>query len=84
MESSKYFHIFRLKTSWFPTNAEGLNILSSTAHGEAVMPCVPFDPWGRPYLYRIPGKHYAFDVVSAGPDRIYDTEDDIGNWDRDL
>jgi general secretion pathway protein G len=40
------------------------------------------DPWGRPYQYRIPGKHNpgSYDVYSLGPDGIEGTADDIGNW----
>src|SRR5262245_11266327 len=29
---------------------------------------VPVDPWGRPYVYRSPGQHGAYDIVSLGPD----------------
>jgi general secretion pathway protein G len=29
---------------------------------------VPNDPWGRPYVYRAPGQHGAYDIVSLGPD----------------
>jgi general secretion pathway protein G len=29
---------------------------------------VPTDPWGRPYVYRSPGQHGAYDIVSLGPD----------------
>ncbi len=28
------------------------------------------DPWGRPYIYRLPGEHGAFDVVSLGKDGV--------------
>ena len=27
---------------------------------------VPNDPWGRPYVYRSPGEHGAYDIVSYG------------------
>ena len=41
------------------------------------------DPWGHPYIYVIPGKHNvdSFDLYSAGPDGIPNTNDDIVNWD---
>jgi general secretion pathway protein G len=43
---------------------------------------LPPDPWGHPYLYRMPGVHNpnSFDVYSMGPDGKADTNDDIGNW----
>ena len=36
------------------------------------------DAWGNEYVYRYPGKRYprAYDLFSAGPDRIPDTADD--------
>jgi general secretion pathway protein G len=32
--------------------------------GEAV----PNDPWGHSYVYRMPGEHGAYDIVSYGSD----------------
>ncbi len=38
------------------------------------------DPWENPYDIRIPGDvNYDFDVISAGEDGEYGTEDDITN-----
>jgi len=28
---------------------------------------VPADPWGNPYLYRSPGQHGPYDIMSKGP-----------------
>jgi general secretion pathway protein G len=42
-----------------------------------------FDPWGNPYLYRFPGKHGDFDVLSFGRDGQPggDGEDqDVTSW----
>jgi general secretion pathway protein G len=41
------------------------------------------DPWGRPYQYRFPGDHGAYDLYSLGADGAVggDGEDaDITNW----
>ena len=40
------------------------------------------DGWGNTIRYRCPGKRASgrFDVWSAGPDGVDDTDDDIGNW----
>lgn len=41
------------------------------------------DPWGRPYLYRSPGRHSEFDVYTLGADNREGGEgdaSDIGNW----
>jgi len=38
------------------------------------------DPWGNPYLIRVPGDvNYDFDVFSIGPDLQEGTDDDIVN-----
>jgi general secretion pathway protein G len=29
---------------------------------------VPPDPWGKPYVYRSPGEHANYDIVSYGAD----------------
>jgi len=29
---------------------------------------VPKDPWGRPYVYKFPGQHGTYDIVSLGPE----------------
>ena len=29
---------------------------------------VPADPWGTPYVYRSPGQHGAYDLISYGSD----------------
>jgi general secretion pathway protein G len=29
---------------------------------------VPVDPWGRPYVYRVPGTRGRFDIISWGED----------------
>ncbi len=36
---------------------------------------VPADPWGNPYLYR--SEDRTFYIASAGPDGIFENEDDI-------
>jgi general secretion pathway protein G len=42
------------------------------------------DPWGRPYRYRLPGKHGQVDVFTLGADDSEGGEGenrDVGNWD---
>lgn len=40
------------------------------------------DPWGTEYKIACPGEHAAVDISSAGPDKAFDTEDDINSWDE--
>jgi general secretion pathway protein G len=40
------------------------------------------DPWGQPYVFRVPGKkHPRYDLFSRGPDGLEGTEDDVSVWD---
>jgi general secretion pathway protein G len=44
---------------------------------------LPKDPWGKPYVYRSPGLHGDYDLLSYGPDGVEggDGENsDIANW----
>lgn len=44
---------------------------------------VPKDPWGNDYLYRFPGEHGPYDLVSLGADNAEGGEDenaDIVSW----
>ncbi len=38
------------------------------------------DPWGNDYQIKCPGEKTSVDVISAGPDGQFDTEDDIANY----
>ena len=54
---------YRLDKRRYPTSEEGL---------AAVQPylkkTLPNDPWGRPYVYRVPGQRGEYDVFSLGRD----------------
>jgi general secretion pathway protein G len=44
---------------------------------------LPKDPWGRPYVYRSPGQHGDYDLLSYGPDGVEGGEgenSDITSW----
>ena len=43
---------------------------------------IPKDPWGSPYVYKIPGSHNSssYDLYSIGRDKQEGTADDIVNW----
>jgi general secretion pathway protein G len=61
------------RNGYYPITEQGLNALVPKLMEE-----LPKDAWGSPYVYRYPGKRYpnAYDLFSAGPDRIADTADD--------
>jgi general secretion pathway protein G len=79
--------LYRLDVGRYPSSEEGLNALvtqPSTAGGWSG----PYlqktsalkDPWGQPYLYRIPGQHGEVDVYSPGGDKEGGDAHDVGNW----
>jgi general secretion pathway protein G len=79
--------VFELDTGRYPTNDEDLDALMQKPEGITgwngpYIKNMPVDPWGRPYLYRCPGRHNpaGFDLISIGYDCWEGTADDIGNW----
>jgi general secretion pathway protein G len=66
---------YRLDTGHYPTSDEGLAALNTKPANETkwdgpyLKKAVPPDPWGNPYLYKIPGEHGSeFDLYSYGKD----------------
>jgi general secretion pathway protein G len=65
---------FRLDTRRYPTAEEGLDVLVSRPanvqgwSGPYLKKAAPNDPWGRPYVYRVPGEKQEFEIVSFGRD----------------
>lgn len=65
--------LFYLDSGRYPTTAEGLTALIQHPTGASGWNgpylkngSVPNDPWGHPYVYRSPGQHGAYDIVSNG------------------
>jgi len=65
---------FRLDTRYYPTAEQGLEALvvkpanATNWSGPYLKKAVPTDPWGRPYVYRVPGSKGEFDLYSLGKD----------------
>ena len=67
--------LFYLEAGRFPTSAEGLAALVHRTPGVAAWNGpylkggnVPNDPWNNPYVYRAPGEHGPYDIISYGSD----------------
>ena len=81
---------YKLDTSLFPTNEQGLNALRLKPEGlngwqGPYLPQeVPTDPWNRPYVYKYPGEHGDEpDIISYGADGQpggTDMNEDIVSW----
>lgn len=65
---------YRLDTGHYPSTEQGLGVLVSRPgddpkwNGPYLQKSVPADPWGRPYIYRVPGQAGDFDLLSLGRD----------------
>ena len=61
---------FRLDQRRLPTTGEGLAVLSSPADSAYFLEAGKLiDPWGKPYLYLVPGPDgLSFEVVTYGED----------------
>ena len=65
---------FRLDTGHYPSNELGLKALMERPANEPkwsgpyLRKDVPLDPWGKPYVYKIPGEKGEFDLLSLGKD----------------
>jgi general secretion pathway protein G len=80
---------FKLDVGRYPTNEEGLLVLRTKPtdapnwDGPYLQKDIPMDPWGRAYIYRFPGMHADFDLLSLGADGQEGGEGDnadIVNW----
>ncbi len=67
--------LFYLDAGRYPSTAEGLAALVRPSGGVAGWAgpylkggVVPNDPWNNPYVYRSPGLHAPYDIVSYGAD----------------
>ncbi len=73
---AKALDTFRLDMGRYPSTEEGLAaLLEPPASGVGkwngpylAKKAVPADPWGRAYVYRMPGSRSAFDLLTLGRD----------------
>jgi general secretion pathway protein G len=82
--------LYFLDLGRYPSTAEGLGALVGRPGGNVAWNgpylkgnTVPLDPWGTPYVYRSPGQHGAYDILSYGADKQeggLGVEADITRW----
>ena len=82
---------FRLDVGRYPTSQEGLEALRTQPgglerwDGPYLKKDVPLDPWGKPYVYKSPGDHGPFDILSYGADGAPGGDGDnhdISSWEK--
>jgi general secretion pathway protein G len=84
--------LFNLDTGRYPTTGEGLTAL---VQSPGTIPAwngpylkggvVPNDPWGKAFVYRSPGEHGPYDIMSYGSDGQEGgtgTAADVVSWGR--
>jgi general secretion pathway protein G len=91
--------LYRLDNGRYPTEEQGLAALVREPTTEPRPRRYPpggyvkreslTDPWGAPYVYRVPGEQnaHSFDLSSTGPDGLEGGEGknaDITNWESEL
>jgi general secretion pathway protein G len=65
---------YRLDVGAYPQTAQGLEAMQANPgtapnwNGPYLKKAVPTDPWGRAYVYRVPGSKGDFDLYSLGKD----------------
>lgn len=65
---------YRLDVGRYPSTEQGLLALRQAPQGSTrwqgpyLKRDVPLDPWGHAYVYRSPGEHGDYDLVSLGSD----------------
>lgn len=65
---------YRIDTGRYPSQEAGLSALFTRPSNEAkwegpyLKKGVPRDPWGNAYVYKIPGEHGEYDLLSYGKD----------------
>lgn len=74
-ELGNVLDMYRLDLGTYPSEAEGLQALVTAPAGSERWngpylrnPEALTDPWGRPYVYRLPGDHGEYDLYSLGSD----------------
>jgi general secretion pathway protein G len=80
---------FRLDVGKYPTTEEGLKVLREKPsgvdnwQGPYLPKEIPTDPWGKPYVYKAPGEHGDYDLISYGLDGVEGGEgenQDVVSW----
>ena len=71
----KALDTYRLDMGRYPSSEQGMAVLfvkpaenAEKWNGPYLSKKLPLDPWGQAYVYRSPGSHGPFDILSYGKD----------------
>lgn len=74
-----------IDTGVFPSTQQGLAVLRekpadvSNWQGPYLKKDIPSDPWGKPYIYRSPGRSGGYEILSYGADGKEGGADEAGD-----
>jgi general secretion pathway protein G len=80
---------YRIDTGHYPSTENGMAALNTAPanepkwQGPYLKKKVPNDPWDHPYIYKAPGEHGDYDLISLGNDGAAGGTGeaaDINNW----
>jgi general secretion pathway protein G len=80
---------FRLDVGRYPTTEDGLKALREKPsgvegwQGPYLPKEIPLDPWNSAYIYKCPGEHGEYDLISYGLDHVEGGEgenQDVVSW----
>jgi len=82
--------LYYLDAGQYPSSSQGLQALvqrpsdAEAWNGPYLKGgIVPDDPWGHPYVYRSPGEHGTYDIISYGVDGPQGgPQNEIASWTR--
>jgi general secretion pathway protein G len=73
--------LYYLDNGSYPASNEGLKALVQRPASAAAWNgpylrtgLLPDDPWGHPYVYKVPGDHSPYEIASYGTGRVGDTQ----------
>jgi general secretion pathway protein G len=81
-ELLKGLRFYRQYLGRYPSEAQGLSVLTSSVWQGPRFSHVPADPWGHPYRYRCLHECGEIIISSDGRDGVPWSRDDIAAWGR--
>ena len=77
--------LYEIDNGTFPDKLEDLMVKPSNAPKwkGPYLKKKPVDPWGNPYIYKYPGAHGDYDLMSCGKSGTEGGEGAVTNWDEE-
>ena len=82
---SSALDLYEIDNGAYPEKLEDLMVKPSNAVNwkGPYLKRKPVDPWGNPYVYKYPGTHGDYDLMSCGKSGTEGGEGEVANWDEE-